>query len=208
MSSTLANPVRRQPQQSRAAQRRASLLKVAALLIGELGYESVTMTAVAEHASASIGTLYDYFPDKLALAQALAAQYAEEADEHWKRLLDDSPTLKKKDLADLFVEGALAFVRKRPAYLPLLGAPFVAQRSPAARQHLRKTFADTLRRLEPNLTSDRALIRAQVIVELIKALLAICKQLAPKNREPVTAEFKRLIRFYISDSAREDSFLV
>ena len=175
-------------------------LEVAALLIHELGYEAVTMTAVAEHASASIGTLYDYFPDKLTLAQALAAQYAEEADEHWKELLGGPLTLERQDLADLFVEGALAFVRKRPAYLPLFGAPFVANRSPAARQHLRKTFADALRRLEPSLTSDRALIRAQVIVELIKALLAVCKQLASKDREPVTEEFKRLISFYISES--------
>ena len=162
------------------------------------------MTAVAERASASIGTLYDYFPEKLTLAQALAAQYADEADEHWKELLGGSLSFAEKDLADLFVEGALAFVRKRPAYLPLFGAPFVAHRSPAARQHLRKTFADALRRLEPGLPSDRALLRAQVIVELIKALLAVCKQTSSKNREPITAEFKRLIRFYIRDSAKED----
>ena len=157
------------------------------------------MTAVAEQSGASIGTLYDYFPDKQTLAQALATRYAEQADEHWKRLLDGL-TAGQSDLADMFVEGALAFVRERPAYLPLFGAPFVALRSQAERQHLRNAFANALHKLNPRLTADRTLLSAQVIVELIKALLAVSKQITPKNREIVTGEFKRLIRFYIRES--------
>jgi hypothetical protein len=39
--------------------------------------------------------------------------------------------------------------RRRLTYLPLFGAPFVFQCSAAARQPLRKTFAATLRRLNP-----------------------------------------------------------
>ena len=199
MPSTIASPRRRQPQQARAAQRRASFLEVAAKLIGDMGYESFTMTAVAEQAGASIGTLYDYFPDKQALAQALAAQYAEEADAHWKKLLGEALPSKKDALADLFVEGALAFVRQRPAYLPLFGAPLLVFRSPAARQHLRKAFAHTLRRVHPDLTNELALMKAQVVVELIKALLAVCKQLAARDHEAVVADFKRLVRFYIGE---------
>ena len=160
------------------------------------------MTAVAEQADASIGALYDYFPDKQALAQALTTQYAVEADQHWKLLLHGPLRLGKGDLADLFVDGALAFTRDRPAYLPLLGAPVVASRSEAEREHLRKTFAGALRRRNPSLTGGKAFLQAQVIVELIKALFAVLKQIAPKNREVVTAEFKRLVRFYIGDSAQ------
>ena len=160
------------------------------------------MTAVAEQTGASIGTLYDYFPDKQTLAQVLTTQYAVEADEHWKLLLDGPLSSGKSDLADLFVEGALAFARERPAYLPLLGAPVVASRSQADREHLRETFAGALRRRNPRLTGDKAFLRAQVIVELIKALFAVLKQIAPKNRVAVTGEFKRLVRFYVSGSAR------
>ena len=182
--------------------RRAKFLEVAAHLIGELGFEAVTMTAIAEHSHASIGTLYDYFPDKQTLAQALAAQYAEEADGHWKRLLEGASTLKKAALADLFVEGALAFARERPAYLPLIGAPFFYSRSAAARRPLRRTFADALRRLNPKLTADRAFLSAQIIVELIKGLLAVCKQIDPKDTDLVTVEFKRLMRNYLIEVVR------
>ena len=157
------------------------------------------MTAVAERSGASIGTLYDYFPDKQALAQALAAKYAAEADEHWKQLLGGSFSPEMNDLSDLLVEGAMAFVRDRPAYLPLFGSPLITFRSPAARQHLRTAFADALLRMNPALTSDLALIKAQVIVELIKTLLTLCKQIAPKNRDLVTAEFKAIVRFYLSE---------
>ena len=73
--STSATPPRRAPQQARAAIRRAKFLEVAANLIGEIGFDALTMTAIAEHAGASIGTLYDYFPDKQALGMAIMAQY-------------------------------------------------------------------------------------------------------------------------------------
>jgi AcrR family transcriptional regulator len=199
VSSTSATPQRRAPQQARAAIRRAKFLEVAADLIGEVGFDALTMTAIAEHACASIGTLYDYFPDKQALGMAIMAQYAAEADEHWERVLKTSSKQKKAALADLFIEQALAFARIRPAYLPLFGAPFVFQRSAAARQPLRKTFAVALRRLNPSLTPDQAYISAHVVVELIKGLLSLLKQIEPKDRDPATLEFKKLMRFYLSD---------
>jgi AcrR family transcriptional regulator len=199
--STSANSPRRKPQQARASLRRAKFLDVAATLIGTSGFDAVTMTSIAEHAQASIGTLYDYFPDKHTLAQALAAQYAEQADEYWKQLLDIPLTIKKSDLADLLVEGALAFARDRPAYLPLFGAPFIHSRSAAARHPLRKTFANAIRKLHPQMTAPQAYISAQIIVELIKALLTVCKQVDPQERSTVTTEFKKLMRFYLSKIA-------
>ncbi len=155
------------------------------------------MTAVAEQAGASIGTLYDYFPDKPALAQALAAQYAEEADAHWAELLGGSLPLETDALASLFVEGALVFVRQRPAYMSLFGAPSLAFRSPSARQHLRKAFAEALRHLNPNLTKDNAFLSALVVVELIKALLAVCRQVTPRKRDTAIANFTGLLASYL-----------
>jgi hypothetical protein len=44
----LSNSVRVKPQQERATRRLANFLEAAAELFAEIGYESVTMTAVAE----------------------------------------------------------------------------------------------------------------------------------------------------------------
>jgi AcrR family transcriptional regulator len=43
-------------------------------VIDELGYERLTTAMVAERAGASIGTVYRYFPDRIAVLQALAAR--------------------------------------------------------------------------------------------------------------------------------------
>ncbi len=179
--------------------RRAKFLEVAALLIAELGYDAVTMTAIAKQAHSSIGTLYDYFPDKKAIALSLKQQYTMEADAHWKTLLSDPKRLTRAELANLFVEGALTLVRDRPAYLPLLGAPVLYSRSTALRQPLRKTIAGALQTMNPRLLHDRAFTHAQVIVQLIKGLFSVYREAAPKEREQVVEEFKKLFRLYLME---------
>jgi AcrR family transcriptional regulator len=198
--STFTTPQRRAPQQARAALRRARFLEVAEQLIGQHGYDAVTMTAIAEQAGASIGTLYDYFPDKQSIALALMARYAEEKDAQWKALLENSGNLTRTALADLFVEGTLRFMRERPAYLPLMGAPVAYARSKSRRRPLRMTIARALQTMNPKLTDDRAFIHAEVIVQLIKGLLAVYKEAVPKERDRVAEEFKKLMRLYLMES--------
>lgn len=201
MASTSAN-ARRKPQQARATRRRETFLDVAANLIAEHGYEAVTMTAIAEQAGASIGTLYDYFPDKQTLAMALKSQYSEEIDEHWKVVLENASSLSKVALANLFVEGALELVRGWPAYLPLLDAPVAYSRSAAGRRPLRKTIASALQAINSRVPDDQAFIYAQVIVELIKSLLSVYKHSVPRERETVAEEFKKLMRFYVIEALK------
>jgi len=158
------------------------------------------MTAIAERAGASIGTLYDYFPDKQALAMALKAQYTEESDAHWKALLRNPKSLTRTALADLFVEGALTLVRERPAYLPLMGAPAVYTRTQALRRPLRKTIVGALRTMNPKLPEDTAFIKAEVIVQLIKGLWSVYREAAPRERDKVVEEFKQLMRLYLMET--------
>ena len=158
------------------------------------------MTAIAERAQASIGTLYDYFPDKQALALVLIAQYVHEAEEHWAELLQRPSARGKADIADTFIEGILEFARERPAYLPLIGAPIAFTRTKAAREPLRRTIAAALRNLKPSLSADEAFLNAQVIVEVIKGMLAVYRLETPKERESVVAEFKKVMRLYLTDT--------
>jgi AcrR family transcriptional regulator len=66
--------LRNEPVQARSAARLAGLLDAAAAVIDELGYERLTTAMVAERAGASIGTVYRYFPDRIAVLQALGAR--------------------------------------------------------------------------------------------------------------------------------------
>lgn len=191
---------RREPQQERAALRRAKFLEVAGRLIGEQGYEGVTMTAIAEQAGASIGTLYDYFPDKPAIALALKTQYVEQGDAHWKGLLSHAAAMTREELAELFVEGALQLTKELPAYLALMGAQVPYTRSQSLRRPLRKSVVGALEAMHPKLGEERAFIYAEVIVQLIKGMLTVYREAAPKDREKVAEEFKRLFRLYLMET--------
>lgn len=63
--------LRTTPIQARSAARITELLDACAAVIEELGIEHVTTNLVAERAGCSIGTIYRYFPDRIAVLRAL-----------------------------------------------------------------------------------------------------------------------------------------
>jgi AcrR family transcriptional regulator len=69
--------LRNEPVQARSTARLTALLDAAASIVDEIGFERLTTAMVAERAGASIGTVYRYFPDRIALLQALSARNLE-----------------------------------------------------------------------------------------------------------------------------------
>lgn len=72
-------PLRNEPVQARSTARLGALLDAAAQVVDEIGFERLTTAMVADRAGASIGTVYRYFPDRIALLQALGARNLERA---------------------------------------------------------------------------------------------------------------------------------
>ncbi len=66
--------LRRQPSQARAQQTMQTLFKAAAQILEKEGEGGLTTNKVAAAAGFSIGTLYQYFPSKEVLVQAMAAR--------------------------------------------------------------------------------------------------------------------------------------
>lgn len=91
---------RRQPAQQRSRERLDRILEVAQQLIAEKGSEHVTMSEIAELAEISIGSLYQYFPDKRAIVRTLAELYAAES----RRCVRDAleAVRDRKELLDAF----------------------------------------------------------------------------------------------------------
>jgi AcrR family transcriptional regulator len=65
---------RKLPRQERAAATVAAILAAAASILEAEGFDAYTTNAIAERAGASIGSLYQYFPNKNALTRALIAR--------------------------------------------------------------------------------------------------------------------------------------
>lgn len=73
------SPVRLEPVQKRSTRRVEDLLDAAARYIHDNGFETLTTAHVSELAGSSIGTVYRYFPDRIALLDALAQRNRERA---------------------------------------------------------------------------------------------------------------------------------
>jgi len=65
---------RRQPKQHHAKETRQRVLDAAAQVFAERGYSAGTTNRMAEHAELSIGSLYQYFPNKDAILRRQSAR--------------------------------------------------------------------------------------------------------------------------------------
>lgn len=70
-------PLRRVPVQGRSVARVQRMLDACAGIVDEVGYESLTTTLLAERAGVAIGSVYQFFPDKRAVVQALTQRNLE-----------------------------------------------------------------------------------------------------------------------------------
>ncbi|RMD60928.1 MAG: TetR/AcrR family transcriptional regulator [Alphaproteobacteria bacterium] len=77
-NSEIRTAVRRIPTQRRSRERVARILDCATEIIAEKGSDAMRMSEVAQRAGISIGSLYQYFPDKSAIIRTLAERYGAE----------------------------------------------------------------------------------------------------------------------------------
>jgi AcrR family transcriptional regulator len=76
-----------------------SILEAATQIFDKQGYDSTTTTHISERAGVSIGTLYQYFPDKESILFALAEQHLHEGEsaigQTMNQILDHQFSLKE-----------------------------------------------------------------------------------------------------------------
>jgi AcrR family transcriptional regulator len=204
MPSTVSNSVRAEPQQERATRRLANFLDVAAVLFAEIGYEATTMTAIAERSGSGIGTLYHYFPDKQSIAFALLKQYLQEVEAYWKPWIEQAEALSHTEFAEMFLERVIEFIRERPAYLQLLAVPIQFSRDPAARRALRVAIANVFKAKDPSLTSEKAMLAANITVQMVNGMRTLYAEAGPREKPLIVAEYKRALTLYLRSVLSED----
>lgn len=90
MASVALTP-RKSPRQERSRRTVARILDAAAHVFHEQGYSAATTNDIADEAGVSIGSLYQYFPNKDALLVALTQQHIESATAGLVDLLGQLP---------------------------------------------------------------------------------------------------------------------
>ena len=191
------------PRQARAERRVAALLDAAAAVIADVGYEAATLTAVADLAGASIGSLYQYFPDKPAVARALATRYGAELADRWAPLVSEAPALSLAGLVDRMFDVVLGFLSDRPAFLPLLATAAAYQHAKADQSRMRGHVAALLRAHRPGrLTAAEAARVAEVAVQIMKGMPLLFARPTTRDRASFVREFKLALSAYLDARLR------
>jgi AcrR family transcriptional regulator len=205
MPSILSSAVRIAPQQDRSSRRLTGFLDAAAELFVEVGYEAATMTAIAKRSGSSIGALYNYFPDKPAIALTLLNQYAQALEAHWKPLMEHADNLSPREFANLFIERITELARQHPAYLRLISAPVRLRRDAAAKRALRVMIANAFRVKNPSLSDERSVLAANVSLQMVKGMMTLYAEAEPKRKDLVVNEFKKLLTLYLRTIVPEEA---
>src|SRR3954470_10807261 len=109
----------RTPQRERGRARVAALTAAAAQVFAEKGYDAATMTAIAARAGASIGSLYQFFPTKELIAEALHARYSDDMSVMLARLAPRVAGKPGAALADVLFRDLSGFLNEHPAFATL-----------------------------------------------------------------------------------------
>jgi AcrR family transcriptional regulator len=72
--------LRKQPRQQRSATTFEAIVEAAARILAEDGPRRLTTNRIAERAGVSVGSLYQYFPNRLAIVRALVERELERAE--------------------------------------------------------------------------------------------------------------------------------
>ena len=82
-SNQSSKSLRRQPKQQRGKERVEKILDAAAAVFDEVGYEAATTHLIAAKARTAIGSLYQFFPDKAAIFNAMELRHVERVKLMW-----------------------------------------------------------------------------------------------------------------------------
>jgi AcrR family transcriptional regulator len=197
----LSRPLRRVPVQGRSVARVQRMLDACAELVDEVGYEGLTTTLLAERAGVAIGSVYQFFPDKRAVVQALTLRNVEA---YLARLAERIPAgelLDWWDGVDAAIEEYIELHRTVPGFRTLHFGDVVDVHLIDAERDNNQVIADHLADLLIRYHSviDRPKLRfaLMIAVEAADALIKLAFRRNPDGDDDVLAESKALVREYL-----------
>jgi AcrR family transcriptional regulator len=185
---------RRIPQQKRGHRRVNGFLRAAASVITEVGYERATMSEIARRSGSSVGSLYQFFPHKLAVAEALRNHYIRNIEQSWIILGRQAAKMSAEDLTSRLVGLQIEIMKNYPALLALLNVPPASE---ARRELIRARIAEVLIAHKTHMSKATALRIASVVQQVSRGLLILYGQTDADERTAIIDEFKSVLTGYL-----------
>ncbi|WP_242426980.1 MULTISPECIES: TetR/AcrR family transcriptional regulator [unclassified Streptomyces] len=190
--------------QARGERRIAQLLQAAANVFCANGYTAASTNAIAREAHVSPGTLYQYFPNKEAIAIELGERLMHEMREaHGQAFVPENLALPLPELLDAVVDPMIEFNCANPAFLALMHGSEVpgriAEEHDALHASLLARVQEVIAHYAPETPApDRARVAAMTFSVFKGGLGLVLAAPEGPERDATINELKTLLLRYLS----------
>jgi AcrR family transcriptional regulator len=204
----LPTPLRRRPAQRRSAERVQRMLDACAEILDEDGYNGLTTTRIAQRAKVAIGSVYQFFPDKRAVAQALALRNLDLFGQRISERLAEGDFAEWSDTVGAIIDIFVDMHRTVPGFRVLRFGDVAdvnlldsdADNNSVVADRLREMIVETF-----DVADTPELARALAIsVGAGDAVLKMAFRRDPDGDPEIVAEAERLIHGYLADHIRDN----
>ncbi|KAB2972840.1 TetR/AcrR family transcriptional regulator [Streptomyces sp. SS1-1] len=188
--------------QARGERRIAQLLEAAAAVFTTTGYSAASTNAIAREAGVSPGTLYQFFPNKEAIAIELGGRLMRQMRETYgEALAPVDPTTSLEEAVTAAVDRFIAFNCEHPVFFTLMHGPDVPGRMAEEHDALHATLLGRIETLLSSLLpgADPAELNrtAQMCLGLYKTGLELVLAHEGAEREAYVRELKNVLIRYL-----------
>ncbi|WP_430392197.1 TetR/AcrR family transcriptional regulator [Dyella sp. 20L07] len=185
------------------------MLAAASACFVEKGYDATTMTEIAARAEASIGSLYQFFPTKEVLAEALITDHAEALYARMERLVAQTPGWNTEDLAARLIRTFADYRKQHPSFVVLAEAGGLAPSllGRTIRQRMRDYLCQILAIHAPNLAAGDLRPAAMVVQQLMKAAVALQNEQPANLRQAAQTQLRSALALYLHSLTDDQSSL-
>lgn len=195
--------LRRHPLQERGQRRIELILDAAEQVLAEVGLDVATTNAIAARARTSIGSLYQFFPNKEAIIQALLLRCATRMYTFRETLLtpETASSLTPSAWIERVVDALAAMQAASPSFQVLFCLPADRTAMPAKDHELARQISIGVEEVfacwSPEMLADRRALLAEISITVVQALLPLIPRTQDERRDAVLQEIKDILRRYL-----------
>ncbi len=199
--------LRRQPQQQRGKQRVEKILIAAAEVFAEAGFAAATIQQIAARANTAVGSIYQFFPDKLAIFQALFEEHIQQIEiVEDKFFASDLSRPLQQCVSDYIDAYAIYFEQPIPRcivlqnYMQPMPEILMLMADLSDRLVLLQfaRHANFYRQRNPDLSQTKSELLLEVARHLINSLFLCAIQSNESHRHQIYAEIKDVLYGYLN----------
>jgi AcrR family transcriptional regulator len=200
--SRLSSKLRRQPKQQRGKERVDKILAAAAVVFEEVGYSAATTHLIAAKAGTAVGSLYQFFPDKAAIFQAMELYHVDRVKAMWVRAANsDLSRISLRETIHLLTEGVIGIFAdpvSRIVFIQFFESREIFQSiNDSFTQEAIEFMANILQQRNPNLAHP--LLLAEVCVHSSNALILQILRTTDQNHvQQLTEQIEELMVSYLA----------